>query len=89
MVALLLVLLDEHTVAEALAGAALGATASLGSVGLASAGPSSRPPRALLWSALAFGTLFCMMSSVPVGYWMIKAARALSGSHQLYPLSME
>ena len=99
-VALLLVLFGEHSTSEALAGCLLGAMASMGSLylgsplaGQAGAQPALRPrpcPRRLLavvLAALTFIALAWLMKSAHIGYWMMKAARALSGNHQLYPLS--
>jgi hypothetical protein len=115
-VALLLVVFGEHSASEALAGCALGAMASLGSMHLAGAplqtGLHERlhdhlqpghPPqlgqghhlrrlreaRSVLIAALIFCLLAWLMKSAHFGYWMIKAARALSGNHHLYPLSTD
>ena len=138
-VASLLVAFGEHSAAEALAGCALGAMASLGSLHLAGRqrqalrlpdwserpdrpaqpghGPlpaqrkqpqqpqsafgrrhnSLRLRRLRRWrqlrgvviAALVFVALAWLMKSAHIGYWMIKAARAISGNHHLYPLSTD
>lgn len=99
-VAVLLVRFDEHSAAEALAGCLLGAMASLGSLQLARPGGESQPPTAPFlpaWrqvgtfalAALAFAVLAWLMRYTHPGYWMIKAARALSGNHHVYPLSID
>lgn len=85
-VALQLVATREHSPAEALAGWCMGALMSLVLVRLAGVLPPARP----LAGMLAFGAVFVLstwlMQWAHVGYWMVKAARLLSGQHQLFPL---
>lgn len=99
-VAALLVRYDEHSAAEALAGCLLGAMASLGSLQLARHRVESRTataPSPPAWrqlvtfalAALAFAVLAWLMRYTHPGYWMIKAARALSGNRHVYPLSID
>lgn len=99
LLALLLVAVGEHSPAEAAAGCLLGLIACLGSLAIAGlppgaarvsavAVPRSRAMRLAL-GALAFAALASLMGSVPVGWWMIKAARALSGQQQLHSLALE
>lgn len=86
LVALTLVAAHEHSATEALAGWLMGATVSLAVVRLAGPLP---PPRPLI-GALAFGSVFALgawlMQSAHIGYWMIKAARLLSGQKHLFDL---
>lgn len=86
LVALWLVLLREHSGAEALAGWCLGAAVS--PLALRLAGPF--PPPAAWPGAAAFVLVFAagswLMQWAPVGYWMIVAARILSGNQQIFPL---
>jgi hypothetical protein len=89
VVAMLLVLMREHSAAEALAGWMTGALVSVTTVHGAGQLPPPRPLAGLLGFALAFATAAWLMQSAPVGYWMIKAARMLSGAKQLFPLSIE
>jgi len=84
-VALLLVGTGEHTVAEALAGWGMGALVSLGSIRLSD---ELSTPRLLQGSAcgvLVFLAASWAMQSAHVGYWMIKAALALSGNDRPFP----
>lgn len=86
LVALWLVLLREHSGAEALAGWCLGAAVS--PLALRLAGPFAPP--APLPGAASFALVFLagswLMQWAPVAYWMIVAARLLSGKHHIYPL---
>ncbi len=89
LVARLLVLLQEHSAAEAIAGWCLGALVSLATVHRARIAPVPRPLAGLAGFALVFAAAAWLMQSAPVGYWMIRTARILSGNEKLYPLSME
>jgi hypothetical protein len=89
VVAMLLVLMREHSAAEALAGWMTGALVSVTTVHGAGQLPPPRPLAGLLGFALAFATAAWLMQSAPVGYWMIKAARLLSGAKQVFPLNIE
>lgn len=86
MVALALVATREHSAAEALAGWLMGATVSLAVIRLAGPLPPPRPVAGLL----AFGAVFAfgawLMQSAHIGWWMIKAARLLSGQQHLFEL---
>lgn len=86
MVAVALVVAREHSAAEALAGWVMGATVCLAVIRLGGPLPPPRP----LTGTLAFGAVFVLstwlMQSAHIGYWMIKAARMLSGQHHLYEL---
>lgn len=89
LVATLLVLMHEHSMAEALAGWATGALASVASIRWGGPLPPPRPLPGLVWFALVFATAAWLMQSAHVGWWMIKAARLLSGNDKLFPLSIE
>jgi hypothetical protein len=89
LVAVLLVLMNEHSAAEALAGWTMGALVSMAAIGWAGPLPPPRPLPGLVWFALVFALSAWLMQSAHVGYWMIRAARLLSGNEKLYPLSIE
>lgn len=89
LVAALLVMMREHSAAEAAAGLVVGALVSLGSVHWGGALPPPRPLAGLVAFALAFATGAALMQSAHVGYWMILAARQVSGNDKLFPLSFE
>jgi hypothetical protein len=84
-VAVMLVLGGQHSASEAAAGWATGALVSLGSVRFARHIPASPPVRGLACATLAFALAAWFMQLVPVNYWMVKAALALSGSDRLHP----
>lgn len=79
--ALLLVRLHDHTLAEALAGWAMGAMISLGALRLAGDTPPPAEPFAF---ALAFLVGVWLMQWAHIGYWMIKLAMLLSGNRHPY-----
>jgi hypothetical protein len=81
LVAAALVRAGEHSVIEALAGWTVGACAFL--LGIRLAGGTQAPPfgTAAAGSLLAFALTAWTISSLPLGYWMIKLALALSGNH--------
>ncbi len=89
LVALLLVLMHEHSAAEALAGWGLGAAVSVAAIGRGGPLPAPRPLAGLVWFALVFAGAAWLMQSAHVGYWMILAARLLSGNTTLYSLNMD
>lgn len=89
LVAVLLVLMHEHSPAEALAGWATGALVSLAAIGLAGPLPPPRPLPGLVCFAMVFALSAWLMQSAPVGYWMIKAARLIASNNKLFPLSIE
>lgn len=82
----LLVLEQQHSVAEALAGCLLGAAMCLGSIRLGAARMPALPWTGLLISLVALLTAAWLMKWAHLGYWMIRAARLLSGNTQVYPL---
>lgn len=84
VVAAALVAAGEHTAAEAVAGLLIGSSVFLGTVWLAGDLP---PPsgRAVASAALAFLTIAWLIRGVPVAYWMIRAALALSGKATTTP----
>jgi hypothetical protein len=86
-VSVLLVLHGEHTPAEALAGCVLGA--AVGTAGLCLAGAAPPAPRApvLACSMLLLAAATTLLGTAPVGYWMIEAARVLSGNARPYALA--
>lgn len=86
LVALWLVLLREHSGAEALAGWCLGAAVS--PLALRLAGPFPAPaswPGAATFVLVFLGASW-LMRWAPVGYWMIVAARILSGNKHIFSL---
>jgi hypothetical protein len=84
LVGLLLVKANDHTLAEAIAGCALGATISLGGIRMAGRLPPIRPLPSLVCFGLVFIAAAWLVKSAPVGYWMIKLALLLSGNAQPY-----
>lgn len=95
-VALQLVLRCEHTVAEALAGCAVGALVSWGAIGATGtiAPACLRPHGATLWRALlCFGATFVLaawlMNSLHVAGWMVRAARLLAAGQPLHDLAID
>lgn len=80
-VAAALVQAGEHSLAESLAGWLVGAGVFLLGVGLAGDPPAPPVGRAAAMSVLAFAATAWAISSLPLGYWMIKLALALSGNH--------
>jgi hypothetical protein len=80
VVAAALVHADEHTLAEALAGWLIGASAFLFTVHLA--GELRQPPGAgaFACAACVFLATAWLIHRIPVGYWMIKVALVLSGN---------
>lgn len=84
LVAALLVLLCEHSAAESLAGCALGAGVSLGGIRLAAQLRATRAWPGLACAALMFTGAAWLMGFVPAGWWLIKAARLLSGNSAVH-----
>jgi hypothetical protein len=80
LMAALLVALDEHSVAEALAGWLVGATVSLAAIRL---GGGQRPfkirPQSVLCSMLVFLSTAWLMHGVPYGYVMARTAVLIAG----------
>jgi hypothetical protein len=83
LVAVMLVSAGEHTVAEAAAGWATGAVVSLTVIRTARTQPFPRS-HGLGWAAAAFICTAWLMKSAPLGYWMVRAALALSGNDRLH-----
>jgi hypothetical protein len=81
VVAAALVHAGEHSLIEALAGWAIGAGAFLLGVHLAGDTPAPPLKRAAAASLLVFALTAWTISALPLGYWMIKLALALSGNH--------
>jgi hypothetical protein len=75
-----LVMTGEHTAAEACAGWAVGAAASLAMLRIAGRARTPPLPAGLACSLLAYGGAAWAMQQAHVGYWMIKLALALSGN---------
>ena len=89
LVVLALVADRQHSLSEALAGFVLGATVSLGVLAAAGPAPVRRPLAGLYWFGVVFALAAWLIHPVPVGYWMIKAARLLAGQRPLHGLSLD
>lgn len=89
LVAVLLVLTCAHSLSEAVAGYAIGILISIGA--LACAGPlqPARPLISLLWLAVSFVAVAWLMRSLPVAWWLVKAARLLAGQQPLHSLALD
>lgn len=87
-VAVQLVLQCEHTLAEALAGCAVGAAIAWAALGRTA--PERLRPAA---SAICFGAVFLcaayLTNSLHVAYWMVRAARLLVGGQPLHDLGID
>jgi hypothetical protein len=77
------------TVMVAPAGWCAGAAASLGTLALATDPGTLRPARGMLAFALVFVAGAWLMQWAHLGWWMIKAARLLSGSRHVFNLSID
>ncbi len=89
LVTAFLVLLCHHSRAEALAGCAVGMLASLAAIRAGGNLPPLHRGASALAFALVFGAGVWLMQSAPLGWWMIKAARALSGNNRVFSLDFE
>jgi len=69
---------DEHSIAEAAAGWALGAGASISAIRLAAQAPPTRTPHALMLAAVVYVATVAMVHSLPIGYVMWRAARVIA-----------
>jgi hypothetical protein len=78
--AAVLVMTGDHTAAEACAGWAVGAAASVAMLRIARTVRTPPLTAGLAWSLLAYGAAAWAMQQAHVGYWMIKLALALSGN---------
>ena len=86
---LALVAACQHSLSEALAGFAVGATASVGALSAAGPAPVRRPLAGLYWFGVVFALAAWLIHPVPAGYWMIKAAHLLAGQRPLHGLSLD
>ena len=89
LVAAALVASDEHSLAEVSAGWCTGAIASLGAMQLAGTQAPLRAPGGVLAFALVFVAGAWLMQWAHLGWWMIKAARLLSGNAQIFNLHVD
>ena len=89
LVALALVATRQHSLSEALAGFALGASVSIGVLAAANPAPARRPLAGLYWFGVVFALTAWLIHPIPVGYWMLKAARLLAGQGPLHGLSLD
>ena len=78
----------EHNWSEALAGWCAGAAASLGALSLAGSLPALRSAHGLLAFVLVFFAGAWLMQWAHIGWWMIKAARLLSGHTHVFDLTI-
>lgn len=78
LMALLLVLHDEHSLAEAGAGWVVGALVSLGGIRLAGEALPGRVQCGIAWSAIAFISSVSLLMHLPLGYLMWRVARAVT-----------
>lgn len=85
LMAVLLVALDEHSVAEAAAGWLLGAAVSLGTVRLAGPPPPRNPSYGLVFCGLVLLSAAWFLRKVPLGYLMIRTAVRISGNCAPFP----
>lgn len=84
LVAVMLVAAGEHTVAEAAAGWSTGAAMSLATIACLRAQPLHRPLLGLACAVGAFAGAAWMIKWAPLGYWMVRAALALSGNGRVH-----
>lgn len=83
----LLVALDEHSVAESLAGWFIGAAVSLGAIRLGGGQPALRArPQSVLCGVLVFALAAWLMHGVPYGYMMFRTALYISGESSPSPV---
>ena len=76
--ALLLVATYQHSIAEAIAGLAMGATVSLSAIALGGAVPPLRAPAGLATACLAFALALWIVRPLPLGYIMYRLSRLLT-----------
>lgn len=84
LVAVMLVVAGEHSVAEAAAGWVTGAIVSLTALRFAQAPPFPRSLHSLGCAVGVFLGTAWLIKSAPLGYWMARAALALSGNDHLH-----
>ncbi|MGZ8318264.1 MAG: phosphatase PAP2 family protein [Telluria sp.] len=85
-VGMLLVMLDHHTAAEAVAGCLLGGAISLSWVRVAGGNAGAASLTRVAWFAIVFLGATWLMTFAHIGWWMIRAATLLSGTGKTYPL---
>ncbi|MDB5963067.1 MAG: rane-associated phospholipid phosphatase [Massilia sp.] len=78
MMGILLVLHDEHSIAEATAGWAVGALAGAGAIRLGGESPSSASPTALACASVVFVSCLVLLRPLPIGYLMWRAAKLVA-----------
>ena len=88
VVTCLLIVLGHHSPAEAIAGCVIGALVSVGGIRTAGALPPVRPLPGLLSFALVFAAGAFLMQWAHLGWWMIKAARLLSGNERVFSFDL-
>lgn len=76
--ALVLVLHDEHSIAEAAAGWTVGGLAALGAIYLAAAPPQPGGWAAALAAAIVFVSAVALLRPLPIAYLMWRAARLIA-----------
>lgn len=85
LVATMLVAGAEHTPSEAIAGWTIGALVSLGCIRCVRHLPATPALHGLGFAVLAFAGAAWLVKWIPLGYWMARAALALSGNDRLHP----
>jgi hypothetical protein len=78
LMALVLVMHDEHSIAEAAAGWTLGGLAALGAIYLAAEAPPSASPFAALSAAIVFVVAVVLLRPLPIAYLMWRVARIIA-----------
>lgn len=76
--AVLLVITRQHSISEAIAGWAMGATVSLGAIALAGALPPLRAAAGLACACVAFALALWIVRPLPLGYIMYRLSRFLA-----------
>jgi hypothetical protein len=84
LVAVMLVSAGEHTVAEAVTGWATGALVSLTAIRVTQTPLFPPSMQAVTFALVAFIGTAWLMKWAPLGYWMARAALALSGNDRLH-----
>ena len=89
VVTMLLASTREHSVSEAAAGWVIGAVVSLLAIRQCDCLPQVPPLRSVLIFVLVCALGAWLMQWAHLGYWMIKAARLLSGNERVFNLNFE
>lgn len=76
--AVVLVLHDEHSIAEAAAGWAVGGLAAMGAIHLAAQAPPAGPPFALLSAVVVFVSAAALLRPLPIASLMWRVARIIA-----------